>query len=136
MSNQIDLNRYKGFVEAVTSEASKNLEVMIARLRELDELGLVNISLLMTSAAGIAAEGGEFHEIVKKLVYQGKPLDEANIFHMKRELGDILFYWINACNSLGLDPNEVILENIEKLSKRYPNGFSVERSENREKGDI
>jgi len=55
---------------------------------------------------------------------------------MKRELGDVIFYWINACRALGIDPNEVIEENVNKLSKRYPNGFSVERSEKREKGDI
>ena len=136
MTNHVDLNRYQDFVYAVTSDASKDLDAMIARLKELDALHLANISLLMTGAAGLAAESGEFHEIVKKMVFQGKPLDEANIFHMKRELGDILFYWINSCRALGLDPNEVIQENINKLSARYPNGFEVERSEHRKANDI
>jgi hypothetical protein len=83
----IDLNRYKDFVQAVTSDASNDLEAMIARLRELNQT--VNIALLMTGSAGVAAEGGEFAEIVKKCVFQGKPMNDDTVFHMKRELGDI-----------------------------------------------
>ena len=133
----VDLNLYQDFVYEVTSDASKDLEVMITRLRELDKLRLANISLLMTGAAGLSSEGGEFHEIVKKIVYQGKPLDEATIFHMKRELGDVMWYWINACRALNIDPNEVIDENVRKLESRYPGGsFDAHYSENRKEGDI
>ena len=85
---------------------------------------------------GLAAESGEFCEIPKKMLFQGKPLTEDNLFHMKRELGDIFFYWTNACRALNLDPSDVIQENITKLSARYPNGFEVVRSEKREIGDI
>lgn len=133
--SQADLNRYKDFVEAVTSEESNDLEALIKRLRELD--GSVNIALLLTAGIGLASEGGEFDEIVKKCCFQGKPLDNETIFHLKRELGDIAWYWISACRSLGLDPNEVIAENVRKLEKRYPGGqFDVYRSENREAGDL
>ena len=92
---------------------------------------------LMTGAIGISAEGGEFMEIVKKCVFQGKPMDEDTQFHAKRELGDIMWYWMNSCTALGIDPNDVIAENVKKLEKRYPGGsFDPYYSENRQEGDI
>lgn len=91
----------------------------------------------MTAGTGLGSEGGEFQEIVKKIFFQGKPLNEDNIFHMKRELGDIAWYWANACNALGLDPNEVLAENVGKLEARYPGGkFDAHYSENRKEGDL
>ena len=97
----------------------------------------VNTALLMTGAIGMASEGGEFAEIVKKCIFQGKPMDDETIFHCKRELGDIMWYWINSCRALDLDPNEVIAENVNKLKARYPGGeFDVYYSENREEGDL
>lgn len=132
---QVDLNRYRDFVEEVTSDASNDLETMITRLRELNEV--VNIALLMTGSTGVAAEGGEFAEIVKKCVFQGKPMNDETVFHMKRELGDIAWYWVNACRAIGMDPNEVIAENVRKLEARYPGGqFDVYYSENRKEGDL
>jgi NTP pyrophosphatase (non-canonical NTP hydrolase) len=135
--NNIDLNKYADFVFAVCSMDSKDLESFIARLRQLDEHEIVNVPLLATSAVGLGSEGGEFQEIVKKILFQGKPLDDDNIFHMKRELGDIAWYWANACNALGLDPNEVLAENVKKLEARYPGGkFDAFHSENRKEGDL
>lgn len=135
--SKIDLNKYADFVFALASMESKDLETLIARLRQLHEHEIVNVPLLITSAIGLASEGGEFDEIVKKIVFQGKPLDDDNIFHMKRELGDIAWYWVNACNALGLDPNEVIAENVKKLEARYPGGkFNAHYSENRKEGDL
>lgn len=132
---QIDLNKYRDFVAEVTSGASNDLETMIARLRELDKV--VNIALLMTGAIGAAAEGGELIEIVKKCVFQGKPMNDETIFHMQRELGDIAWYWVNACRAIGVDPNDVIAENVRKLEARYPGGaFDVHYSENRKDGDL
>jgi NTP pyrophosphatase (non-canonical NTP hydrolase) len=132
---QVDLNKYRDFVAEVTSNASNDLEAMITRLRELNEV--VNIALLMTGSTGIAAEGGEFAEIVKKCVFQGKPMNDETVFHMKRELGDIAWYWVNACRAIGVDPNEVIAENVRKLEARYPGGeFNVHYSENRKIGDL
>jgi len=134
--NTVDLNKYKDFVEQVTSEESNDTLSMTTRMEELSASG-INPSLLLTGAIGIASEGGEFAEIVKKCVFQGKPMDEQTVFHAKRELGDIMWYWINSCRSLGLDPNEVIKENVNKLESRYPGGtFDVHYSENRQDGDL
>jgi NTP pyrophosphatase (non-canonical NTP hydrolase) len=97
----------------------------------------VNTALLLTGAIGIASEGGEFSEIVKKCIFQGKPMDTETQFHIKRELGDIIWYWINSCRALGLDPNDVVAENVNKLKARYPGGeFDVYYSENRKEGDL
>ena len=132
---KIDLNKYKEFVEGVTSDESNDYGFLQARLHELNDE--VNIALLLTGATGIASEGGEFSEIVKKCVFQGKPMDDETIFHCKRELGDIIWYWINSCRALGLDPNEVVSENVNKLKSRYPGGeFDVHYSENRKEGDL
>lgn len=137
MSNDIDLTKYADFVLAVCSDPSKDLAAFIERLKELDSTTNVNLPLLLTSGIGLASEGGEFDEIVKKVFFQGKPLTEDNIFHLKRELGDIAWYWANACNALGLDPNEVLAENVAKLEARYPGGkFDAHYSENRKAGDL
>ena len=133
----IDLNRYKDFVQGVTSEASNSSVEMSNRIESLENETGTNIALLMTGAIGIASEGGEFAEIIKKCVFQGKPMDDETIFHCKRELGDIMWYWINSCRALDMDPNEVIAENVNKLKARYPGGeFDVYYSENREEGDL
>lgn len=141
----IDLNKYKEFVEAVTSRPSNDLTDFINRLDRLDgnllEDGThgpdVNVPLLITACMGLAAEAGEFIEVPKKIIFQGKPLTDENVFHMKRELGDIMWYWINACRALNLDPNDVIDENVRKLESRYPGGsFDAHYSENRKAGDL
>lgn len=135
MTQQIDLQKYQEFVEVVTSGASNDLEQMIARMRELNET--VNIALLMTGGIGMASEGGEFNEIIKKCVFQGKPMNDETVFHMKRELGDIAWYFVNACRAIGENPNEVIAENVRKLEARYPGGqFDPYYSENRKAGDL
>jgi len=135
---QVDLNKYSDFVKEVTSGASNSTADFLDRVDSLSHEDInVNIALLLTSAIGLAAEGGEFCEIPKKIVFQGKPLDEAAVFHMKRELGDVMWYWVNACRALNLDPNDVIAENVEKLKARYPGGaFDVHYSENRKQGDL
>ena len=137
MSNKIDLNKYAEFVLSVCSEQSKDAETFVEHVRKLHNNSNVNIPLLLTAGIGLASEGGEFNEIVKKIFFQGKPLNEDNIYHMKRELGDIAWYWTNACNALGIDPNEVLAENVSKLEARYPGGkFDAHYSENRQSNDI
>ena len=144
----IDLNRYSEFVEKVTSEASNDLTTFMDTLDRVDanyELfdgemrhgPDVNVPLLLTAALGMAAETGEFCEIPKKIFFQGKALNQEAVFHMKRELGDVMWYWINACRALDLDPNDVIAENVKKLESRYPGGhFDPHYSENRQPGDL
>jgi NTP pyrophosphatase (non-canonical NTP hydrolase) len=144
--SKIDLKKYSEFVGAVTSGASNDLTEFMNRCDDLDGNYWsatnshgpdINVPLLLTACLGLAAESGEFCEIPKKIFFQGKPLNEDNVFHMKRELGDIIWYWMNACRALRLDPNEVIQENIKKLESRYPGGtFDATMSENRKVGDI
>ena len=134
--NKIDLNKYQEFVQEVTSQESNDSGEMAMAISKLEESG-VNVSLLLTGAVGISAEGGEFMEIVKKCIFQGKPLNEETQFHAKRELGDIMWYWINSCRALNIDPNDVIAENVRKLEARYPGGsFDAYYSENRQDGDL
>ena len=134
---QVDLNKYKDFVQAVTSKESNSTMVLNNKLIDLERESNVNLALLMTGAIGLSSEGGEFAEIVKKCIFQGKPLDDDTKFHIKRELGDIMWYWISSCRAMDLDPNEVIEENVNKLKARYPGGeFDVHYSENRKEGDL
>jgi NTP pyrophosphatase (non-canonical NTP hydrolase) len=136
---QIDLNKYTKFVDAITSKESNNYDHLHKRIEELRNQTdpTFNPSLLLTAAIGMAAEGGEFAEIPKKMFFQGKPFNEESRFHMKRELGDIFWYWVQACRALNLDPNDVIQENVNKLESRYPGGkFDAHYSENRQDGDL
>ena len=133
----VDLNKYKDFVQEVTSLQSNETGALTSQLEKLERDSGVNMALLLTGSIGMASEGGEFAEIVKKCIFQGKPLDEDTIFHAKRELGDIAWYWINSCRALGLNPNDVLAENVNKLKSRYPGGeFDVHYSENRKDGDL
>ena len=134
---QVDLNKYKEFVKEVTSKESNYTSFMHEHQNKLEKDSGVKIALLMTGAIGMASEGGEFNEIVKKCMFQGKPLNDETVYHLKRELGDIIWYWISSCRALDLDPNEVIKENVNKLKARYPGGeFDVHYSENRKQGDL
>jgi len=131
------INDYGKFVNTTTSNESKFTGDFIQRLMVLQQNHKdVQWSRLMTSAIGMLAESGEFTEIMKKIFFQGKEMTEDNRFHMKRELGDVLWYWIQGCIALGYDPEEVMQENINKLEKRYPNGFEAIRSEVRAEDDI
>ena len=127
---------YTDFVTKVTSDPSIDLEALKKSFNEIEESSDIKTPRLLTAALGLGSETGEFVEIVKKMFLQGKPPSEDNIFHMKRELGDIMWYWVTACAALGLDPYEVISENQEKLAARYGEKFEVQRSEVRKKGDL
>lgn len=132
----MDLTKYGKFVETVCSDDSKDFESFIARLRDLNGQGF-NVPELMTAGAGLSSESGEFNEIVKKTFFHGEDITDEKRFHMQRELGDIIWYWLLANLAMGFDPNETIEMNVEKLLKRYPGGvFSVYFSANRQDGDI
>jgi NTP pyrophosphatase (non-canonical NTP hydrolase) len=148
MTKQIDLNRYAEFVEGVTSQMSNDLTTFIDRLDRVDDgyekdgdeyitFPDVNVPLLITAAMGMGGEAGEFSEIVKKVMFHGKDLNAEVHAHLAKELGDVIWYWTNACRALKLDPNKVISDNVAKLEARYPGGkFDVFSSENRKEGDI
>ena len=135
MNNNVDFDKYSHFVDVVTSDCSKDFVSLADRLGELDRKG-ANIERLTTAGVGLAAESGEFLEIVKKMVFQGKPWNDDNREHLIIELGDVMWYVAQACMALDVSFDEVIERNVSKLEKRYPGGsFDVHYSENRQKGD-
>jgi len=135
MDKHINFERYTEFVDAVTSDASKDFVSLADRMVELDEKG-ANIERLLTAAVGINAEGGEFMEIVKKMIFQGKPWNEDNREHLIIELGDVMWYVAQACMALEVSFDDVIAGNVKKLGKRYPEGtFDIYFSENRAADD-
>ena len=133
----IDTNKYIEFVRQTTSPASSDYAQLLARMTELEATHDADVPRLLTAAFGMSAEAGEFTEVVKKIFLQGKPYNEENVFHMKRELGDLCWYLAQACMALDTNFEEVLQMNYEKLSARYPEGtFSVYKSENRVEGDL
>ena len=137
MAHKIDSNKYIDFVRQTTSPASSDLAQLLSRITELETSDDADIPRLLTAALGMSAEAGEFTEVVKKIVLQGKTYNEENVFHMKRELGDICWYIAQACMALDTNFDEIMEMNYEKLSARYPEGaFDVYRSENRKQNDV
>ena len=135
MAKKVDFDKYAEFVDAVTSDESKDFLELSDRLVRLDEKG-ANIERLLTAGVGLNAEAGEFLEIIKKMIFQGKPWSEDNREHLVIELGDAIWYIANACMALEVSFDEVVALNVKKLKKRYPGGqFDVYYSENREEGD-
>jgi NTP pyrophosphatase (non-canonical NTP hydrolase) len=136
MTTQIDSQKYIEFVKQTTSKPSSDITALITRMNELDTQG-ASVTHLVTAAFGMSAEAGEFTEVVKKMILQGKPYNDDNLFKLRRELGDLVWYMAQACIALNMSFDEVIQMNFEKLSARYPDGtFDVERSENRKEGDV
>ena len=133
----IDSDKYIQFVRQTTSPASSDFAQLLSRMTELEATNDADVPRLLTAALGMSAEAGEFTEVVKKIVLQGKPYTDENVFHMKRELGDICWYIAQACMALDTNFREIMEMNYEKLSARYPEGaFDVYRSENRKEGDL
>jgi len=134
MTSNFD-SKYVKFVNQVTSDESKNHVAFINRIKDLEETS--EMHRLLTAAVGMSAEGGEFLEIVKKMIFQGKPYNDDNVRHLKIELGDVLWYVAQACMALDISLDEITDMNIDKLSKRFPDGhFSEYYSENRKEGDL
>ena len=133
----VDTEKYLDFVAGVTSKPSTDLPALLSLITDLDVECDADVPRLLTAALGLTAESGEFTEIVKKMILQGKPYNEDNIFHMKRELGDICWYLAQACMALDTTFDEIIEMNVDKLKARYPGGeFDVHKSENRKEGDL
>ena len=133
----VDTEKYLDFVHDVTSTESLDYAALLTRMNKLELEDDCNLSQLLTAALGLTAESGEFSEVVKKIILQGKPYNEDNVFHMKRELGDICWYIEQACMALDTTFDEIIEMNVDKLKKRYPGGeFNVHQSENRKEGDL
>jgi len=134
-TKSVDFDKYAIFVDGVTSDPSKDYQSFTESLDNLDGEG-ANIQRLLTAAVGLSAEGGEFMEIVKKMVFQGKPWNDDNREHLIIELGDAMWYVMQACSALDISLEDVVAKNVEKLKKRYPGGeFDVYKSENRSVDD-
>ena len=133
---QKKFNDYAKFVISTTSKESLSTLTLAEKLLRLGRETDTEWSQLLTASIGMQAESGEFSEVIKKIIFQGKPFTEDERFHLKRELGDVLWYWVQGCTALGYTPQQVMEENIKKLESRYPNGFEVARSEHRKEGDI
>jgi NTP pyrophosphatase (non-canonical NTP hydrolase) len=129
------LEQYVRFVDTVSSDPTKDTNNMIDCIGIMEEQG-VNVSRLLTASIGLSGEVGEFNDIVKKVLFQGKEVDEDTIRHLRSELGDICWYMAQACMALDTSFEEVIDMNIAKLSDRYPGGFDALRSASRKEGDI
>ena len=129
-------NDYAKFVISTTSKESLSTLSLAEKLLRLGRETEIEWSQLLTASVGMQAESGEFSEVIKKIIFQGKPFTEDERFHLKRELGDVLWYWVQGCTALGYTPQQVMEENIRKLESRYPNGVEVARSEHRKQGDI
>ena len=133
----VDTEKYVEFVREVTSDPSLDYAAFLSRTNKLELEDDTNVTQLLTSALGLSAEAGEFTEVVKKIIFQGKDYNEDNVFHMKRELGDICWYLAQACMALDTSFDEILAMNVEKLKARYPGGeFDVHYSENRVEGDL
>ena len=136
-TEQTNFNDYAKFVVSTTSEESLDTVKLCEKLVNLSlDHPLTEFSQLLTASIGMQAESGEFSEVIKKIIFQGKPFNGDQRYHLKRELGDVLWYWVQGCTALGYTPQEVMQENISKLESRYPNGFEAVRSEVRKNGDI
>ena len=89
--------------------------------------------VLINSVMGLCGESGEAIDIVKKWLAQGHELDRE---HLAKELGDIAWYLAEAATALDLDLEDILQANIDKLMKRYPDGFETERSVSRNNDDL
>ena len=134
--NQNLLEEYTDFVDKVTSEYSKSSDKMMERIDYLNSRD-IEMSRLLTAGIGLSGEVGEFNEIIKKVMFQEKTFDDVAHEHMKRELGDIIWYVAQACLALKVDLVDVINSNKEKLSKRFPQKrFNEQDDANRDLGDV
>ena len=133
----VDTEKYLEFGSEVTSNPSKDIAQLFRRMTDLEVEQDAYVPRLLTAALGLSAESGEFTEVIKKIVLQGKPYNKENVFHLKRELGDICWYLAQACMALDTTFDEIIEMNVEKLKARYPGGeFDIRKSENRKEGDL
>ncbi|MCP4437516.1 MAG: pyrophosphatase [Aureispira sp.] len=132
-----DIDQYSEFVDNMLSSTSKNLNELVGRLETLHSVENCNIPGMITGATGLVCESAELKDIVKKVLFQGKDLSPEVLQHMKKELGDVIFYFVVMCKAIGTTPGKVIELNREKLNTRFASGkFSVAESEMRKKGDV
>jgi NTP pyrophosphatase (non-canonical NTP hydrolase) len=97
------------------------------------QFGGFNIGGVLNACLGLSGEVGELNDMIKKWVFHEKELDET---HLKKELGDVMWYVAMMCQSMGWELDDVLQMNIDKLIARYPEGFDVFKANNRQAGDV
>jgi NTP pyrophosphatase (non-canonical NTP hydrolase) len=129
-------DQYKKFVDGVTSGPSKDLDILINHIQDLSKNSGLDVPRFITAGIGISSEAGEISELVKKVIFQGKPFNNETRVHLAKEMGDLIWYITQMCILLNIDLNYIMEENVAKLQARYPGGFAIQRSEVRKEGDI
>ena len=114
-------------IQAITQSLIEDCRRIIDDKDDRDIGGIVNACL------GLSGEVGEFNDMIKKWIFHEKPLDED---HAKKEIGDIVWYIALMCYSFGWDLDEILQMNIDKLKSRYPEGFDVNKANNRKAEDV
>lgn len=123
-----DINLYAGLANRTLADNVRDGTVV--------QTWPAHAAMALNASSGLASESGEVNEIVKKWLFHGHPMDAATEIHLKKELGDSMWYWALTCYAFNFDPAEILAMNIEKLRARYPDGFETARSINRAKDDI
>lgn len=126
----LDVNDYQNFVNGLLSPATREATAFQDRVKELTDSG-VSVQMLLTAAVGLTGEAGEVSDLIKKVVFQGKPYTDDIRNKLIDEMGDVAWYLALACSSVGVTMEDILERNVDKLQSRYPGGFSINRSENR-----
>lgn len=120
-------------IKAMRTNDGNCMRRLVDMVYDFDTHGSVNLGELFDACFGLSGEVGEVQDIIKKWIFHEKPLD---IIHLKKELGDVMWYIAMFCHSMGWELDEILQMNIEKLQNRYPEGFDVNRANHRKEGDI
>lgn len=135
----MNANKYQKL--AMRTNDGKASDRLIGKMQEYDmkfsneqsNKESVDIGGIFNACLGMSGEVGEFNDMIKKWVFHEKELDME---HAKKEAGDILWYVVMLCESFGWNMEEIMQMNVDKLKARYPEGFDVERANNRAEGDV
>lgn len=92
-----------------------------------------DIGGVLNACLGLSGEVGEFNDMIKKWIFHEKDLDMA---HLKKELGDVMWYVAMMCESFGWDLDDILQMNVDKLKARFPEGFDTNLANNRKKDDV
>ena len=117
-----------------TNDGNATNKLLNLTLSDTTENGIgEDIGAVLNACLGLSGEVGEFNDMIKKWIFHEKDLDEE---HLKKELGDIMWYIAMMCHAFRWDLDEIMEMNIDKLKARYPKGFDTDRANNRKNGDV
>ena len=117
-----------------TNDGNATNRLLNLTLSDTTENGIgEDTGTILLACLGLSGEVGEFNYMIKKWIFHEKDLDEE---HLKKELGDIMWYIAMMCHAFRWNLNEIMQMNIDKLQARYPDGFDTNRANNRKNGDV